>query len=423
MAETQVIDLARFIEPQPPGKRRPFGSIWRRPDSPHLWVRFRYMQRAVCENTALPDTPENEQNLRLFLGKVSEAIKAGTFRFADAFPGASQEKKELFSRLEGWQFGEHPKDILFGEYVDRWMPQFLQSESSAHKRRDYPKHMRLYIRPYFAEMPFVGINGVAAKRFVQQLQRRDGAPLAGSTMRNILTVFRAVWDDACEEHGWDLSDPLEYVKRKNRKAQLIPRKRGTSPEAFRPGEYFALLDALEPFYRPHAEIMVLTGMIASEIAGFRRIDDLRDLLIVQNSIVRGDAQTPLVEKTALKTEYRRREIPVTVAIRRVMDEATARAKGDYLLTMTSGIPFDGDNFRKNAWTRAFKRAGIPYRKLYALRHTFAAWSLIAGVHPERLVRLMGHGSKQMVYEVYGKYMEGLEMDRDRIREYLGEDFR
>ncbi|GAB4271370.1 MAG: hypothetical protein Kow0092_26100 [Deferrisomatales bacterium] len=35
----------------------------------------------------------------------------------------------------------------------------------------------------------------------------------------------------------------------------------------------------------------------------------------------------------------------------------------------------------------------------------------------------GHGSKQMVYEVYGEYVEGLEQDAEAIRSYLGEDFR
>ncbi|MDF1556100.1 MAG: tyrosine-type recombinase/integrase [Deferrisomatales bacterium] len=130
-----------------------------------------------------------------------------------------------------------------------------------------------------------------------------------------------------------------------------------------------------------------------------------------------------VAQCLTKTDYRRREIPVSAAIRRVVDKAAAQVEGDYLFAMASGIPFDGDNFRKNAWTRALKRAEIPHRKVYALRHTFAAWSLISGIHPERLVRLMGHGSKQMVYEVYGKYVEGLETDREQIREYVREDFR
>jgi integrase len=40
----------------------------------------------------------------------------------------------------------------------------------------------------------------------------------------------------------------------------------------------------------------------------------------------------------------------------------------------------------------------------------------------KLVRLMGHGSKKMVYEVYGDYIEGLEEDAWKILEYFGRDF-
>ena len=35
---------------------------------------------------------------------------------------------------------------------------------------------------------------------------------------------------------------------------------------------------------------------------------------------------------------------------------------------------------------------------------------------------MGHASKQMVYEVYGNYVEGLEEDGERIFDYVGRDF-
>ncbi len=54
-----------------------------------------------------------------------------------------------------------------------------------------------------------------------------------------------------------------------------------------------------------------------------------------------------------------------------------------------------------------------------LRHTFAARCLTLRMDPNRLVRLMGHGSKQMVYEVYGNYVEGLEQDAEKIKAYFG----
>ena len=90
--------------------------------------------------------------------------------------------------------------------------------------------------------------------------------------------------------------------------------------------------------------------------------------------------------------------------------------------MKSGRNFDIDSFRKNPWTSAFKRAGIPYRKPYMIRHTFAAWALTLRMDPNKLVSLMGHGSKEMVYEVYGEYVEGLERDAGKILDYFGKDF-
>jgi len=39
------------------------------------------------------------------------------------------------------------------------------------------------------------------------------------------------------------------------------------------------------------------------------------------------------------------------------------------------------------------------------------------------VEINRHASKQMVYEVYGKYTEGLEQDRLAILRYYGRDFK
>jgi len=47
---------------------------------------------------------------------------------------------------------------------------------------------------------------------------------------------------------------------------------------------------------------------------------------------------------------------------------------------------------------------------------------LIGVAKSRLVDLMGHSTKKMVDDVYGKYRQGLVDERNPILEYLGEDF-
>lgn len=57
------------------------------------------------------------------------------------------------------------------------------------------------------------------------------------------------------------------------------------------------------------------------------------------------------------------------------------------------------------WETAMKRAGLRYRKAYQSRHTYACWSLTAGANPNFIAKQMGHSDAQMVYRVYGSWME------------------
>jgi integrase len=85
-------------------------------------------------------------------------------------------------------------------------------------------------------------------------------------------------------------------------------------------------------------------------------------------------------------------VPITAALRERLDTVLIRSEGKYVFGMKSGRIFDVNSFRKNPWTRAFKKAGIPYKVPYTMRHTFAAWALTLRMDPNKLVNLMGHGS-------------------------------
>jgi integrase len=162
--------------------------------------------------------------------------------------------------------------------------------------------------------------------------------------------------------------------------------------------------------------MILTGMIHSEMAGLLKSDIRPDYIMVQHTIVRGVAHdTP-------KTLYRIRKIPITQAIRQRLDILMERSTGERVVTTKSGTMFRPSTFSKDVWIKAAKASGITDKVPYSMRHSFAAWALTLRIDPNRLVRLMGHGTKQKIYEVYGDYIEGLEDDLWKILEYFGKDF-
>lgn len=407
---TTILNFNKFVEKAPEKK----SGVSRKPGSKKLYIDFRYHGVRIVKTTGLDDTPENEEKAQVWVDHQKEKIANGTFVFAEAFPGASAKEKAFHSEREGWEYNPEPQDVLFEDYVADWKKRFLTNCQSEGKRRDYEQVIEYWLLPHFADKTFFQITGVAVKEFVPTLVwkagRKKGNPLSASRIRNILIPLRAIWDDANEEHRWNTSDPFSYVKKS------LPKRSKNHPEVFRFDEWMKVVETINPFYRPIAEAMIMTGMIGSEIAGLRKQDILDDHIIIQNSIVRNH------EKTDLKTEYRSRKLFITKPLREKLDSVLNRSKGKYVFTMKSGRNYDVDSFRKNPWTTAFKKADIPYKVPYTMRHTFAAWALTLRMNPNRLVNLMGHSSKKMIYEVYGNYVEGLEKDAGKILEYFGIDF-
>ena len=140
-----------------------------------------------------------------------------------------------------------------------------------------------------------------------------------------------------------------------------------------------------------------------------------DYINVKSAYVLGE------DKKSLKTAFRKRQVFITKAIRKRLEKILKRSASPYVFTMEDGARFNSSRFCK-VWKKGVDAGGITPVTSYSARHSFAAWSLIIGINPLRLVKLMGHASKQMVYEVYGNYVEGLEEDGERIFEYMGKDF-
>lgn len=68
---------------------------------------------------------------------------------------------------------------------------------------------------------------------------------------------------------------------------------------------------------------------------------------------------------------------------------------------------DLKNFRRARWKPALEAAGVPHRRIYDLRHSFATWALDAGLSIFELARYMGT-SVEMIDRTYGHLAHGAE---------------
>jgi integrase len=80
----------------------------------------------------------------------------------------------------------------------------------------------------------------------------------------------------------------------------------------------------------------------------------------------------------------------------------------------AGQRIDINNFRNRGWTPALQAAGVAHRRIYDLRHTYATWSLAAGIDIFTLSRRMGT-SVAMIDRTYGHLAAGAD---DYERELL-----
>jgi integrase len=406
------------------------GNVVKKKGSDRLYYDFTYMGERVEISTGMPDTPKNREKAIEWLIKQRRKMAEGEFQFCEAFPNASPAKRALFAAKEGTVITAKSHHVHFGDHIPIWYKEVWEPSGSVLYKREVKAAVEYWIVPFFKDKTFFEINSSIIGDFIRSLKHKDGKykgrPLSEGRISDILTPLRSIWNDACERYRWELPDPFKRVKMQMPEKEEIDEcvdddgnipQRGIDPRLpLRFKQFMTYLDKIDPWYRPVAELWMLTGLIPSEMAGLT-VFHIRDgYLYIRRSICRG------VEKKRVKTQYRRREIKITAAIQRVLDVFLGRAgDSNRLITLKSGKPLNCTKFRK-VWVAAEKAAGLPHRVPYVLRHSFAAWALAIGIDPNRLVSLMGHATKQMIYEVYGNYVEGLEEDRAAILAYMGPDF-
>lgn len=390
------------------------GTVIRKPGTKKLYLLFYYYGRRVEKSSGLDDTPANRRKVKTWLDRQMEKIETNRFVFAEAFPSAPEAEKAWFARQEGWDYQPEPKDILFSDYVRQWYLKVWTHIPEGTKKGDWKSAINYWLLPFFGDMTFYQICGPELKNFISTIKWKSGSKkgqlLSKKRVKNILVPFRAIWNDACEEFRWNLADPCRNTRKH------LPDTVEKEREVFRFDDWQHLLTHMDPWYVPIAEFMILTGTISSEIAGLRKSDIRDNHILIQNTIVRN------VEKQKAKTKYRTRKIPLTQAIRQRLEIALQRSHGDYVFTKQTGEKFNAANFCNNIWIKTFKKADLPYKVPYCMRHSFAAWAMTLRIDMLRLVALMGHRDKKMVFEVYGNYVEGLEQDVVKILDYFGKDF-
>jgi integrase len=144
-----------------------------------------------------------------------------------------------------------------------------------------------------------------------------------------------------------------------------------------------------------------TGLRPEEMFGldWPDVDLQRRVLTVRRVFTKG------VLKPYGKTEGSRRRVPLRARVCEALDALPGPKRGHVFHGVT-GARLHLNNWRRRDWDAAIEACGLPaagepgHLTPYCLRHTYAAWSLAAGVNIFTLARRMGT-SVQMIERTYG----------------------
>ncbi len=145
-----------------------------------------------------------------------------------------------------------------------------------------------------------------------------------------------------------------------------------------------------------------TGARPEEAFGaeWRDVDLARRVFLVRRAFAKGRL------KDFTKTAGSRRAVPLRARVVAALERLPHRR--GILFPAPQGGRMDINRFRHRRWAPALIAAGIPHRRIYDLRHTYATWSLAAGVDIFTLARRMGT-SLAMIDRTYGHLVAGADV--------------
>jgi integrase len=311
---------------------------------------------------------------------IDYEIRHGKFDYLHFFPHGS--KSNYFRRPSG--------DVLFSDWWAQWLKEKSLRPNTA---RGWNSAWRIHLMPHFGHYHISEVTESEILIFRKSLETKD---LKASTINDkiikplCMSLFRAY------KRGMITQYPCDQIERlKEDPVDIAP---------FTVDELTHLLDTLKS-KRPADHDMLYfwsrTGLRPGELIVLKwpRIDFYNQKALIRETRLPSGTEGPPKTKHSIRDVDLRPK--VADALKRQY-ERTGLVDAHVFMT-GANKPFS-DAFLRKRFRFLLKLSGLAYRPPKQMRHTFATLHLAAGEHISWVSRTLGHGSAEVTWKRYNRFL-------------------
>jgi len=299
--------------------------------------------------------------------------------------------------LKGWKDSE--------EYYPGWLQTVAKMSLKNSTRISYEHIIENHIMPSFGKKRLHDIDSRMINSLIYKLFKRG---LRSGTIKNIKNCMSAILRHAKQEN---------YISTNPATGLLIPvpedEKPSREPLPFSWDERDHFEKTVKIHFHRYYSLVVCgfrTGLRIGELIALKwdDIDFHNRLIFVQRNVTRGKVTTP-------KSRAGKRSVRMTNQLVQVLKAQRIRIKEEKLKKGWSEIPewvFCSENgdfiaystFVRLIWNKAMEKSGLAKRTPHDMRHTYATLRLSKGDSLAEVSKEMGHGSPEITFRTYYKWM-------------------
>lgn len=314
---------------------------------------------------------------------------------------------ESFAKLKKAQrprtFAEAAADYMIGRAGGK--ASSIRSYSNIFKQRLLPEFGRVFLK----DITDLRVRAFQVKLAQSLKCKGEQNVLSPRRVNNIMQLLNSVLEQEFKNGNIARNPCLGIKKRQEPKRKIRP---------FSDEELQRALSFIPLHYRPFFIVLANTGARPNELHALRwsDIDWSKKTISITKGRVRGQEGLP-------KTQAGEREIPMTPPVEEALRELAKRqlvSQQGFIFITKKGTPIDDhiDRF----WRSALRKAKIPHRPSYTLRHTFVTRCINNGLPLLYIAKLIGHSTIDTLIRHYSEWIESATKDNAAAVERLRKAF-